>query len=62
MVKVVTQALLFSGVTAFSSLSADLESRLKPPSGSYTYLHKITIKSILEINFVVTDYDSAYKN
>ena len=30
--KVVTQALLFSGVTAFCSLSANLESRLKPPS------------------------------
>ena len=33
LVEVVTKALLFSGVTAFSSLSADLESRLKPPSG-----------------------------
>ena len=33
LVKVVTHKLYFSGVTAFSSLSADLRSRLKPPSG-----------------------------
>ena len=32
LVKVVTHKLYFSGVTAFSSLSADLESKLKPPS------------------------------
>ena len=32
MAKVVTQVLLFSGVTVFCSLSADLESRVKPPS------------------------------
>ena len=32
LVKVVTHKLYFSGVTAFSSLSADLRSRLKPPS------------------------------
>ena len=33
LVKVVTHKLYFSGVTAFSSFSADLRSRLKPPSG-----------------------------
>ena len=32
LVKVVTHKLYFSGVTAFSTLSADLRSRLKPPS------------------------------
>ena len=32
LVKVVTHKLYFSGVTAFSSLSADLRSRLKPTS------------------------------
>ena len=32
LVKTVTQALLFSEVTAFSSLSADFESRFKPRS------------------------------
>ena len=38
LVKVVTHKLYFSGVTAFSSLSADLRSRLKPPSGQITDL------------------------
>ena len=38
MVKVVTHKLYFSGVTAFSTLSADLRSRLKPPSDYYHFL------------------------
>ena len=37
LLKVVTHKLYFSGVTAFSSLSAYLESRLKPPSNSNIY-------------------------
>ena len=32
LLKAVTQVLFFSGVTTFSSLSADLESKLKPRS------------------------------
>ena len=32
LVKVVTQVLFFSGVTTFTSLSADFEARLKPRS------------------------------
>ena len=35
LVKVVTHKLYFSGVTAFGSLSADLRSRLKPPSDDH---------------------------
>ena len=41
LVKVVTHKLYFSGVTAFSSLSADLESRLKPPSAGHRSLVRL---------------------
>ena len=46
LVKVVTHKLYFSGVTAFSSFSADLRSRLKPPSDSMGHIHFPILPSV----------------
>ena len=51
LVKVVTHKVYFSGVTAFSSLSADLRSRLKPPSVTAQYWFTSIFRAILKIYY-----------
>ena len=52
--KAVTQVLLCSGVTAFTSLSADLESRLKPPSAQNEAIYGWPLNSS-KANFIGND-------